>query len=35
MKAHYYGSKTKGFTVSGKAEAKKIAKEHNAQQWNF
>ena len=51
MKAHYYGSKAKGFTVritadmrpvggvvitvAGKAEAKKIAKEHNAQPWNF
>jgi hypothetical protein len=51
MKAHYYGSKTKGFTVrinedmqpigglvftvTGKAEAKKIAKAHNATPWNF
>ena len=51
MFAHYYGSKSKGFTVrinsdmqpvgglvftiSGKAEAKKLAKEHQAQPWNF
>jgi len=51
MFAHYYGSKSKGFTlringtaqpvggvifaVSGKVEAKKLAKEHQAQPWNF
>lgn len=51
MKAHFYGTKAKGFTVritdsmqpfggivfsvAGKADAKKIAKEHNAQPWNF
>lgn len=23
------------FTVSGKAEARKLAKQHNAQPWNF
>ena len=23
------------YTVSGKAEARKIAKQHNAQPWNF
>lgn len=49
--AHYYGSKSKGYTVritdsmqpvggkvipvDGKSHAKKVAKEHNAQQWNF
>ncbi len=51
MKAYYYGSKKKGFTVlitanmqliggtefvvANKAQAKKIAKAHNAQPWNF
>lgn len=49
--AHYYGTKSKGYTVritdsmqpvggkvipvDGKSHAKKVAKEHNAQQWNF
>lgn len=52
MKAHYFGSRTKGFTlvitegpglgkilsetkVSGKAEARKLAKEKGAEPWNF